>query len=298
MVSRRLLVIGRSGQVGSELLSTLQPLGQVMAADFNDPVLPVDLANPASIVKTVREVKPDVIINAAAYTAVDKAEQETDKAMAINGLAPGILAEEAARLGALLVHYSTDYVYNGEQTRPFLEGDPPSPLGVYGKTKLAGDQAVQSADGLYFIFRTSWIYGLHGKNFLLTMQRLAEEREELRIVADQVGAPTWSRLIAEATAQVLTQFFSPLHAADPAALTGIYNLTSAGETSWCEFAKAIVKHSRNPPKVVPIKTEEYPAPAKRPAYSVLDNDKLAETFGIRLPAWDTALAVCLERQRR
>ncbi len=278
--TQRILLISCTGQVGAELWRGLQPLGQVIPADREYTALSIDLANHSLVRDLVREVRPNVIVNAAAYTAVDKAEQDSALAMAINGTAPGVLAEEAKALGALLVHYSTDYVFDGQQRNPYTETDACNP---------------QSVGCHHLIFRTSWVYGRYGQNFLLTMQRLAQERDELRIVADQIGAPTWSRLIADATTQVLAQLKSPLFAADIAALSGIYNLTCAGQTSWFEFARAILRQSVNPPKVLPITTSEYPAPAKRPAYSVLSNAKLARTFGVQLPAWDNALAVCLSR---
>ncbi len=296
--AKRILLISCTGQVGAELWRCLQPLGRITPVDRCDTHLRIELTDHNNIRNIIRDIKPDIIVNAAAYTAVDKAEQEADAAMAINGIAPGIMAEEAKALGALLVHYSTDYVYNGKHTdKPYSEDDYCDPRSVYGQTKLAGDQAIQQVACKHLIFRTSWVYGLYGKNFLLTMQRLAAERDELRVVADQIGAPTWSRLIADATAQVIAQVYSPQLHADMERLSGIYNLTCGGQTSWYEFAKAIVQQSSNAPHVIPISTEEYPAPAARPAYSVLSNDKLADTFGVRLPAWDTALAVCLSRQK-
>ncbi len=294
--TKRILLISCTGQVGAELWRCLQPLGQVVPVDRSDTALRIELTDHSNIRNLVREIKPDIIVNAAAYTAVDKAEQEPDVAMAINGTAPGILAEEAKALNALLVHYSTDYVFNGQRNdNAYSEEDFCDPRNVYGATKLAGDQAIQQVGCKHLIFRTSWVYGRYGKNFLLTMQRLAKERDELRVVADQIGAPTWSRLIADATAQVLAQVNSPLMMADMNKLSGIYNLTCGGQTSWYDFAKAIVQQLPNPPHVIPITTDEYPAPAKRPAYSVLSNDKLANAFGIRLPSWETALSVCQSR---
>lgn len=295
---KRILLISYTGQVGAELWRCLQPLGQVIPVDRSGTELRIEMTDHNNIRQVVRTVNPDLIVNAAAYTAVDKAEQEADTAMAVNGTAPGILAEEAKALDALLVHYSTDYVYNGKHSeQPYKEDDFCDPRSVYGETKLAGDQAIQQVGCKHLIFRTSWVYGLYGKNFLLTMQRLAHERDELRVVADQIGAPTWSRLIADATAQVIAQVNSPLLNEKMDTLSGIYNLTCGGQTSWYDFAKAIVQQAAKAPNVIPISTEEYPAPAARPAYSVLNNDKLADTFGVRLPAWDTALAVCLSRQK-
>lgn len=281
-----ILLIGKNGQVGWELHRTLATLGTVTALDFPE----IDLADADSIRNAVRGTNPKLIVNAAAYTAVDKAESEPDKAMAINGTAPGILAEEAKRLGAALIHYSTDYVYDGTKREPYLETDATGPLGVYGRTKLAGDEAIASVGCPHLIFRTSWVYGWRGQNFLLTMQRLAREREELRIVDDQRGAPTWSRFIAEATAQVVAQ-----GRGNPTALidatTGVYHLTCAGETTWCGFARALLaadpkKGEQKLQRIVPITTAEYPTPARRPAYSVLDGRRLQETFFQRLPEWN------------
>ncbi len=291
--SRRILLIGATGQVGMELWRILQPMGEVIAADLHNAPCRLDLTDHVNIREVVRTLSPQIIVNAAAYTAVDKAEQDADMAMAINGVAPGILAEEMATLNGLLVHYSTDYVFHGRHGRPYRETDTAAPLNVYGETKLAGDQAIQTVGGRYFIFRTSWVYGLHGKNFLLTMQRLGRERNELRIVSDQIGSPTWSRLIAEATAQALAQLLSPNCRLDTATLSGIYNLTCGGETSWHGFAQAILERESNPPLLHPIPTEEYPTPAQRPLYSVLDNSKLEQVFGLRLPDWQTALELCL-----
>lgn len=295
---KKILLTGRNGQVGWELQRTLATLGEVIAVDR----LAMDLANPDSIRANIQAIKPDLIVNAAAYTAVDKAESEPELAMAINGVAPGIMAEEAKRLGAGMIHYSTDYVFDGSKTTPYTEEDQPNPINVYGKTKLAGEQAVQAAGGAHLIFRTSWVYGLRGRNFLLTILRLAKERDELRIVDDQFGAPTWSRMIAEATAQVLAQCFSPL-TPNVSLLTeqrGLYHLTAAGQTSWHGFTKAILEGpnsplaSRDALKLTPITTPEYPLPAPRPLYSVLDSSKLKQVSGLALPAWDASLKQCME----
>jgi dTDP-4-dehydrorhamnose reductase len=289
----KILLIGCHGQVGWELQRSLQNMGRVIAADLHNAAIRVDLSHHLGLREIIKETSPDIIINAAAYTAVDKAESDSDNAMQINGIAPGILAEEAARRKALLVHYSTDYVFNGKHHKPYTEDDVTDPRSVYGETKLAGDEAIRQVGGHYLIFRTSWVYGLRGQNFLLTMRRLAKERNELRVVADQIGAPTWCRCIADVTAQVLAQVYSPLQIQSLDSLSGIYNLTNGGQTNWCDFANAIVAHSPNPPQVTPISTAEYPAPAPRPAYSVLSNDKLARTFGIRPPSWNDALELCL-----
>ncbi len=296
---RKVLLTGKNGQVGWELQRTLAPLGEVIAADRRT----MDLSDPDSIRGAIRGIKPDLIVNAAAYTAVDQAESEPEPAMAINGMAPGIMAEEAKRLGAAIVHFSTDYVFDGAKQGPYTEQDPPNPMGVYGKSKLAGEQAVQQAGAPHIIFRTSWVYGARGKNFLLTIRRLAKERNRLKIVDDQIGAPTWCRMIAEASAQILAQAFAPM-TPDPlpiAEVSGLYHLTCAGQTSWYGFAQAILARSQPAvsgpqaiPELLPIPTSEYPLPAKRPANSVLSNAKLRQTFGLALPEWDKALALCLD----
>jgi len=287
----RILLTGKNGQVGWELQRTLAILGEVTALDRTG----MDLSNPDSIRQAIRQVKPNLIVNAAAYTAVDKAESEPDIAMAINGVAPGIMAEEAMRLGAGIIHYSTDYVFDGTNSSPYIETDIPNPVSVYGKTKLAGEQAIAAVDAPHLIFRTSWVYGLRGKNFLLTIQRLANERSELRIVKDQIGAPTWCRTIAEATALVIARSQSPF-AEMP---KEIYNLTSAGAASWFDFAVAILRYSeksgrQSSPAVVPITTSEYPLPAKRPANSTLSVKKFTDAFGFELPQWERGLALCLD----
>jgi len=296
---QRILVIGKIGQIGWSLQRTLIPLGEIVAKDH----IQLDLANPDLIVKVVREVRPTLIVNAGAYTAVDKAESEQDLAMAINGTGPGILAEEAKKLGAGIVHYSTDYVFDGTKGSPYTEDDTPKPLNTYGKSKLAGDQAVQDAGAPYLIFRTSWVYGMRGQNFLRTILHLFHEREEIRIVDDQFGAPTWSRLITETTAQVLAQIFSPQTKGSLKDFSGIYNLSCAGKTSWYGFTAAIAEHvARNhlAPKVsriAPIPSSDYPTPAKRPAYGVLSHDKLRKTFGVVMPSWENQMALCLDPQQ-
>jgi dTDP-4-dehydrorhamnose reductase len=288
----RLLLIGKTGQVGWELRRTLAPLAQITCVDFPE----IDLTNADSLCRWVEEVRPRVIINAAAYTAVDKAELEPELAMKINGEAPGILAEQAKAIGALLVHYATDYVFDGTKRDPYVETDPPAPLGAYGRTKLAGDQAVQAAGCAHLIFRLCWVYGARGNNFMLTIMRLAREREKLRVVRDQWGCPTWSRMIAETTALALKQ---ALAMPDWAPLTGLYHLAAAGATNWHGFAQAIVDalppEERKCSMVEPISTAEYPIPAKRPAYSVLGCEKLQRTFGLQLPAWDDSLKQVLEK---
>jgi dTDP-4-dehydrorhamnose reductase len=282
----RILLIGKIGQVGWELRRTLAPMAQVACVDFPE----IDLTSDDSIRRWVRETQPNIVVNAAAYTAVDKAESETDKAMKINGVAPGILAEEAKKLGALLVHYSTDYVFDGAKTEPYVETDAPNPLGAYGRSKLAGDEAVRAIGGAHLIFRLCWVYGARGQNFMLTMMRLAREREKLRVVGDQVGCPTWSRMIAETTALALKQAVA---ARDFGAFSGTYHLAASGQTSWHGFAQAIINlmpaDGKKCAVVEAISTSEYPTPTKRPAYSVLSCDKLQRTFGLRLPPWDESL---------
>ena len=290
----RILLIGKEGQVGGELSSLLQPLGELITCGEKD----LDLTEESRIRQKIREIQPHVIVNAAAYTAVDKAEEEPDLALAVNATAPAILAEEAKQLGAALVHYSTDYVFDGEKQGPYTEEDSPNPLGVYGRTKLAGDEAIQSAGLPYFIFRTSWVYGLKGKNFLLTLQRLAKERDELKIVDDQIGSPTWCRTIAQTTANILTQILpqnSPGNLSGFEQASGLYNLVCGGKTSWFGFAQAILETSTSSQmtQLSPIPTSEYPTPAKRPPNSVLSTQKLRSAFGITLPDWDVTLKYCL-----
>jgi len=286
-----ILLTGVKGQVGWELQRSLASLGEVVAVDRED----MDLADAAAIHTKVRELAPRVIVNPAAYTAVDRAESEPEGARLINAVAPGILAEAALRCGAILVHYSTDYVFDGSKDSAYLEDDAPHPLNVYGATKLAGEAAIRAAGVRHLILRTSWVYGLRGGNFLLTMQRLMRERTELKIVDDQIGAPTWSRLIAEATAQILAQCLSPARGADRPEPWGTYHLTCGGETSWYGFAAAIAELGGYPTRLTPIPSSDYPTPARRPANSRLDNAKLARVFGLRLPHWRKALALCLDQ---
>lgn len=292
MTAPSFLIIGKIGQVGFELRRTIAALGRVTAVDYPD----IDLTDPASVRRWVREVQPSVIINAAAYTAVDKAETEFERANQINGIAPGVIANEAKAVGALLVHYSTDYVYDGTKTSPYVETDAPNPLSAYGRSKLAGDDAILKSGVNHLIFRLCWVYGARGQNFMLTMMRLAREREKLRVVNDQFGCPTWSRMIAETTALALKQ---TLAAANPASLNGIYHLAASGHTSWHGFAEAIISAMPDAEKkcrqVEPIPTSEYPLPARRPAYSVLSCDKLHQAFGLRLPDWRDSLQQVLEK---
>lgn len=292
MSAPRILLTGANGQVGWELRRSLSTLGAVTALDSGA----MDLADPDAIRRVVAELKPRVIVNPAAYTAVDRAESEPDLARAVNAVAPGVLAQEAAKLGALLVHYSTDYVFAGGGDTPWREDDATGPLNVYGATKLAGEQAIQAHCPRHLIFRTSWVYGARGGNFLLTMRRLMRERPELKIVADQIGAPTWCRSLADATAQVLAQVDSPFRGADKPEPWGVYHMTNAGATSWHGFAQAILALDplQQAPVLHPIPSSGYPTPAPRPLNSRLDNAKLERVFGLRLPDWRQALELCLD----
>ncbi|MBW4561949.1 MAG: dTDP-4-dehydrorhamnose reductase [Mojavia pulchra JT2-VF2] len=294
-----ILLTGVTGQVGWELQRTLMTIGKVIPVgrSASKATLQMDLSRTDSIRRTIREVKPDLIVNPAAYTAVDKAESEPELAMAINGIAPGAIAEEAKKIGAAIIHYSTDYVFDGAKQTAYTEQDQPHPQNTYGQTKLAGEQAIAAVGVPHLILRTSWIYGLRGKNFLLTMLKLAQEREEIKVVDDQIGAPTWSRMIAEVTAQILSQ--SPHHIYEFLNTQGgIYHLTASGKTSWYGFAKAIfandVKHSeRRMQRLIAITSQEYPTAASRPAYSLLDSQKLTNKFGLLLPDWQKSLELVL-----
>ncbi|AFY68930.1 dTDP-4-dehydrorhamnose reductase [Thalassoporum mexicanum PCC 7367] len=298
----KILLTGTTGQVGWELQRSLLTLGQVITCDRQT----LDLANPDRIRNAIKEIQPDLIINPAAYTAVDKAESEPELAMQINGIAPGIMAAEAKKLGATMIHYSTDYVFDGSKDGAYVETDPTNPLGVYGKTKLAGEAAIAQSGAAHLILRTCWVYGRIGKNFMITMLRLFRQKEELRVVADQLGTPTWSRLIAQTTAHIITQAISSSASGSPTpSLTnwftdrgGVYHLTAAGSTSWHGFAKAIMVGDRQAEQQIikaiqPISTSEYPTPAKRPANSQLDPTKLCDTFNINLPTWEECLAMVL-----
>jgi dTDP-4-dehydrorhamnose reductase len=288
----KILLIGKNGQVGWELRRTLAPLAEVVAVDYPE----INLTDTPTLRRFVAGTRPAVVVNAAAYTAVDKAETETELCRQINAVAPGVLAEEAKKLGALMVHYSTDYIFDGAKTSPYVETDAPNPLGAYGRTKLEGDRAVKASGADHLIFRLCWVYGARGQNFMLTMQRLAREREKLRVVGDQFGCPTWSRMIAETTALALKQV---LAGADCSAYNGEYHLAAFGQTSWHGFASRIIEWmpeaERKCRAVEKITTPEYPTPAKRPAYSVLDCGKLQKTFGLRLPDWEASLRQVLDK---
>lgn len=288
-----ILLTGKQGQVGWELTRTLAPLGQVISLGRDD----CDLSNPQAIRALVQAVKPNIIVNPAAYTAVDKAETEQELAFAVNATAPAIFAEEAKKLGASLIHYSTDYVFDGTQTTPYTEDTPTNPLNVYGASKLAGEQAILASGADAIILRTTWVYGNRGNNFLRTILRLAANKPELKIIADQLGAPTWSRMLAEATAAIIAK-----QAGKPfAEKAGIYHLSAAGQTSWHGFAQAIVKNALDAKQTLALDTNDihaipatdYPLPAPRPAYSTLNNQKIAEAFGIYLPNWQDTLLNCM-----
>lgn len=278
-----ILVTGAAGQLGAELVRALAPHGDVVGTDRSQ----LDLADPSAIVATVRRLEPSLIVNAGAYTAVDLAEKETALADAVNGVAPGVLAEEAKRAGAVLIHYSTDYVFDGTATTAYVEDAPTRPLSAYGRSKLAGERAVAASGAAAVVFRTSWVYGRRGRNFLLTMQRLAAEGRELRVVDDQTGAPNWCRELARATARVVAPGLSKL-----ADRRGLYHLTARGSTTWYGFARAILA-DRPSVRIVPIATAEYPTPAHRPAWSVLDGARFERAFGFALPDWRVSLAECL-----
>ena len=278
-----ILLTGADGQVGFELARLLRPRGDIVAANRQR----LDLSDADAIVDAVRGARPRLIVNAAAYTAVDLAEKESAIAHAVNGRAPGILAEEAKRVGAVLVHYSTDYVFDGTRTTPYDEDAPVAPLNVYGWSKLEGERAIAAVGAKAIVLRTSWVYGLRGRNFLLTIRRLAAEREELRIVADQIGVPNWSRDIATITARMVESGLAAL--ADRA---GLYHLSARGSASWYDFARAIVGDVARP-RVTPITTDRYPLPARRPAYGVLAPDRLEAAFAIRMRDWREVLAECV-----
>jgi dTDP-4-dehydrorhamnose reductase len=300
----KILLTGKTGQVGRELAPLLDRVGEVTALDRQQ----LDLTKPDEIRQVVRGVRPDLIVNAGAYTAVDRAESEEALARTINAVAPGVLAEEAKKLGALLVHYSTDYIFDGTKGRPYEENDPTNPLSAYGRTKLEGERAIQQAEPAYLIFRTAWVYAKEGRNFLLTILRLATEKEELRIVQDQIGAPTSSQEIAAATVKVLEQICTPAaNVRQWPEIKGIYHMTAGGETNWYEFGKLILElaasqsgpeawlaaATRGRPlttrRIVPLATEEYPTPARRPLYSVLSNKRLNREFGVTLLDWEAQL---------
>jgi dTDP-4-dehydrorhamnose reductase len=303
----RILLTGRNGQVGSELAQLLPRLGEVTALGRQE----LDLLNIHDIRRAVQHARPSLIVNAAAYTTVDRAEKEEALAHAINADAPAVIAEEAKKIGAVVIHYSTDYVFDGTKHTPYTEDDPTNPISAYGRTKLAGEEAIRATGIPHLIFRTAWVYATSGKNFLLTILRLATEREELRIVSDQFGAPTSSREIAQATTRVLVDLPRKSGSSLPE-ITGTYNLTASGETTWHEFATTIIEDCSQLPRdtpwfaaatsnrpliakrIIPITTADYPTPARRPAYSVLSNVRFAATFGFTLPTWRTQLTSAVQ----
>ena len=283
----KILLTGATGQVGHELQRSLQALGQVVAVDRSR----MDLSDLDQVRDMVRAVRPGLIVNPAAYTAVDQAESEPELAHRINAEAPAVMAAEARLLGAAMVHYSTDYVFDGTKQGAYVETDPTNPINVYGASKLAGEQAIGAAGIAHLILRTSWVYGTRGKNFLQTMLRLGAERDELRVVADQFGAPTWSRTIADSTAVLLAQAKGG-GAAWWDQNSGIYHLSCQGQTSWHGFTEAIVAKAGLACRVTPIGSADYPTPAKRPANSVMNSNKLIERF-CAIPEWEQALSLCL-----
>ncbi len=287
----KILISGKTGQVALELQKHLGGLGELIVLGRND----LDLSKPEQIRAQVRAHRPDLIINAAAHTAVDLAESEPELAFAINGVAPGVFAEEAAALGIPLIHYSTDYVFDGNKPAPYTEDDTPNPLGVYGKSKLAGERAIAATGAEHLILRTSWVYSTHGKNFLLTMQRLLQERPELRVVADQIGAPTWAGTIARSTRLLIERW-----QAAEAGAWGVYHLTAQGETSWFGFTQAIAEHLSAQGKpcatLEPIPASAYPTPAARPQNSRLDCSRLEREWQVAQPTWQNALRECLAAQ--
>ncbi len=286
----RILLIGKNGQVGWELNHLLSSIGTVFAMSKKQ----MDLSKPETLSPVIQEIHPDIIINAAAYTAVDKAESEPELAMTINGIAPGVIAQEAKKIGAGMVHYSTDYVFDGKSTSPYKEKDLPCPLSVYGKSKLAGDKGVIQANIPHIILRTSWVYSLRGSNFLLSIQKLAQTRNQIKVVDDQIGAPTWSRAIAEGTVRILQQCkikentINFIH-------SGVFNMSCDGQTSWFNFAKQILEVSGliKDIELIPIPNIEYPTAAVRPKNSLLSNTKLKQTFHYDMPHWTIALNECL-----
>jgi len=291
----RILLTGKNGQIGWELNRSLSTLGTIFATGRDQ----IDLSKPETLGSVIQEIKPDIIINAAAYTAVDKAESEPELAMTVNGIAPGMIAQEAKKIGAGMIHYSTDYVYDGKAKSPYKEEEPTCPLSVYGKSKLAGDQGVIQAGIPHIILRTGWVYSLRGSNFLITMQKLAQTKNQIKVVDDQTGSPTWSRVIAEGTARILEQCRSAKNSAI-FSHSGIFNMSCSGETNWFGFATKILELSgliKNT-ELISIPTIEYPTPAVRPRNSLLSNIKLKQTFHHEMPHWQDALQECLNSPPR
>jgi len=307
-----ILLTGKTGQVGFELNRSLSQLGQIFAPDHRD----LDLLNQGSVRRAIRDIRPQLIVNAAAYTAVDAAENDESEAYAVNAEALALLADEAKRLDALVVHYSTDYVFDGTKRSPYNETDETNPLNVYGKSKLAGEQAIRNSGASHLIVRTAWVYANRGRNFLLTMLRLATEREELRVVCDQIGAPTCANDIAAATTKILTEMYTQDKSRTyMSSISGTYHMTAAGETSWHNFATAILGKAQSvspevpwfaaatqgrpliAKRILPISSDEFRSPTRRPIYSVLSNSRLSEIFHIELPNWTTQLQCCLATEK-
>lgn len=306
----RILLIGRSGQIGGDLMRLLQKMGTVIAPGRDA----LDLSEPEQIRRAIVEVRPQWIVNAAAYTAVDQAESDVASARAINALAPGVIAEEAKKVGAWLVHYSTDYLFDGAKRSPYVESDAANPLNVYGLTKLEGENAIRQSGAIHFILRTSWVYTTRGRNFLISVVRLASQQKELRIVCDQIGAPTWSREIAAETMQIMRLTSRERSDRTLQDVGGTFHVTASGETNWADFARAILEEISTLPKedrwllnatnskpllaphVTSITTAEYPTPARRPLYSVLSNSRLTATFGFSLPDWRAQLKSAFEHR--
>jgi dTDP-4-dehydrorhamnose reductase len=289
----RILLLGKYGQLGWELHRCLGPLGEVIALDYPE----IDLSLPDQALQAVRQAKPQVIVNASAYTAVDRAESEPHIAQAINARTPGALADEARRCGAALIHYSTDYVFDGSQRQPYVESDAPNPLGVYGQSKLDGERAVQGAAGAYLILRTSWVYSLRRDSFVTKVLQWSRQQTSLRIVSDQVGNPTWARMLAEATAQLLAKA-GPDYYGWLEAHSGLYHLAGSGFTSRLEWCKAVLRldpqrDQQTAHQVLPAYTRDFPTPAQRPLFSALDCDLFSRTFGLRLPDWEQALQLAM-----
>jgi dTDP-4-dehydrorhamnose reductase len=290
---KRILILGANGQLGVELQRSFAGHGEITALGRDR----CDLADLGQVRRVVAETKPEIILNAAAYTAVDRAESEPELAQRVNGEAAGVLAEEARKRSALLIHYSTDYVFDGSKSGAWVEEDEPGPLNVYGASKLAGERSIAEVGGRYLIFRTSWVFSAHGHNFLRTMLRLGAERDQLKIVNDQIGSPTSTFAIASATRQMIERVASD--SAEGEGRFGVYHMTCAGHTSWCGFAEAIFQRARKADggkwaSVTGIASTEYPTPARRPANSVLSNEKLQLKFGVTLPSWEDALGRTLE----
>jgi dTDP-4-dehydrorhamnose reductase len=287
----KILLLGKNGQVGWELQRSLTPLGELIALDSASQDRCGDLTNLEGLAQTIRTLAPDIIVNAAAYTAVDKAESEPEHSRTINALAPGILAQEAKRCGAWLIHYSTDYVFDGNGDKPWVENDPTGPLNIYGKTKLEGEVAIRATGCQHLIFRTSWVYAARGSNFAKTMLRLAKERDRLTVIDDQIGAPTGADLLADVTAHAIRT------AQQQPQVSGLYHLVPGGQTSWHGYARFVIDFARQadieikvaPEAIQPVPSSAFPLPAVRPKNSLLDTGKLRNTFGLNLPCWQNGV---------